>query len=61
TGSDEKPEVDNHRIVPGQIDDSVVMAILMRARLAGFHGYVLPQPAKLPLANRREDILIIRP
>jgi hypothetical protein len=61
TGSDEKPEVVHDRLVPGQIDDSVVMAILMRARMAGFHGYVMPQPAKLPLANRREDILIIRP
>jgi hypothetical protein len=39
----------------------VVFAVLQRARAAGFHAYVLPQPAHLPLANRREDILIVRP
>ena len=61
TGRDEDPVVDYNQLEPGQIDDSVVFAILQRARAAGLHGYVLPQPAHLPLANRREDILIVRP
>jgi hypothetical protein len=61
TGRNEDPTVGYNRIEPGQIDDSVVFAILQRARAAGFHAYVVPQPATLPLANRREDILIVRP
>lgn len=61
TGRDEDPEVKPYRIEPDQIDDAVVFAILQRARNAGFHGYMLPQPKYLPLANRREDILIVRP
>jgi hypothetical protein len=39
----------------------VVFALLQRARLAGFDAYVLPQDPALPMANRREDVLIIRP
>ena len=61
TGTDEIPQVEFNQIEPGQMDDSVVMAVLMRARAQGFHGFVLPQGAQLPMANRREDILIQRP
>lgn len=61
TGSDESPEVEFNKIEPGCIDDSVVLAILSRARLQGFHAWVLPQSPSLPMANRREDILIRRP
>ena len=43
------------------IDDAVVFALLQRSRLAGFDAYVVPQDSALPMANRREDILIIRP
>jgi len=55
------PEVMFNRIEHAQIDDAVVMAILQRARQQGFDAYVLPQHLCLPMANRREDILIIRP
>jgi hypothetical protein len=43
------------------IDDAVVMSLILRCREAGFDAYVLPQGLDLPMANRREDILIIRP
>lgn len=61
TGRNEDPVVAYNRIEPGQMDDAVVCGIVQRARAAGFHAYVLPQPAELPLANRREDILVVRP
>jgi 2-polyprenyl-3-methyl-5-hydroxy-6-metoxy-1,4-benzoquinol methylase len=61
TGRDEAPEVVFNRVEAGRIDDAVVMGVLNRARLAGFDAYVLPQAAGLPMANRREDILIVRP
>lgn len=44
-----------------KMDDSVVIALIMRARIAGFHAYLVPQSEKLPLSNRREDILIVKP
>jgi len=61
TGSTEKPDVTFNNPEPGKLDDAVVLAILARCRAAGFHAYVLPQAKALPMANRREDILIERP
>ena len=61
TKSEAKPDVEFNRIESDQIDDSVVLAIVGRARAAGFHGFVMPQSSDLPMANRREDILIVRP
>ena len=61
TGKDEDPEVVCSKPVSNLIDDSVIFSILTRARNAGFDAYVLPQPSDLPMANRREDILIRRP
>lgn len=61
TGRDEKPEVFFNKLEPGQMDDSVVLAILARARAQGFHAWVVPQSPLLPMANRREDILIRKP
>ena len=43
------------------MDDSVVMSVLMRCRNQGFDAYILPQSQSLPMANRREDILVVRP
>jgi hypothetical protein len=61
TGTSEDPEVIFNRPEPGNIDDSVILALLARSRAAGFDAYVLPQDPELPMANRREDILIRRP
>lgn len=59
--TDEVPEIVFNQIQHHQIDDSVVFSLLMRARQQGFDAYVLPQPDNLPMANRREDILIRKP
>lgn len=61
TGRDEDPDVIFNNIEFENMDDSVVIGLLMRARAAGFHAYVVPQSAELPMANRREDILVHRP
>lgn len=55
------PSVAFNEIEHDQIDDVVVFALLQRARAQGFDAYVLPQSSNLPMANRREDILIVRP
>jgi hypothetical protein len=44
-----------------KIDDSLLLELLGRTRANGFDAYILPQAAGLPMANRREDILIVRP
>ena len=61
TGRDELPTVQFNQLEPARIDDSVVMAILARARAEGYHAWVVPQSDDLPMANRREDILIRKP
>lgn len=55
------PELRFNTVEPRQIDDSVVLSILARTRAAGFQAFVLPQGRDLPMANRREDILVTRP
>jgi hypothetical protein len=57
----ELPNVEFNQIEHDQIDDAIVLALLQRARVQGFDAYVLPQNSALPMANRREDILITRP
>ncbi len=59
--TDEKPEVVFNQVEPGQIDDAVILSLLMRARNQGCEAYVAPQRDNLPMANRREDILIRKP
>lgn len=61
TSSNDVPEVRFNEIEAGKIDDSVLFALLLRARNAGCDAYILPQPPDLPMANRREDILISKP
>ena len=45
----------------GRLNDHVVLELLSRARTTGMHAFVVPQADDLPMANRREDILIKRP
>lgn len=59
--TEERPKVEFNKIEHDKIDDAVVFALLQRARSQGFDAYVLPQAVDLPMANRREDILITRP
>jgi 2-polyprenyl-3-methyl-5-hydroxy-6-metoxy-1,4-benzoquinol methylase len=60
-GTDDAPEMAFNRVEASHIDDAVIGAILMRSRAAGFDAYVVPQADDLPMANRREDILIRKP
>ncbi|HEX3148663.1 MAG TPA: hypothetical protein VHR66_11295, partial [Gemmataceae bacterium] len=61
TNTDEIPVVAFNGLERSKIDDAVVLGIVSRARAAGFDAYVMPQAVELPMANRREDILIVRP
>jgi len=59
--TNEVPHVNFNQIELSRMDDSVIMAIIQRCRLQGFDAYIVPQSSELPMANRREDILITRP
>lgn len=55
------PEVYFNQIEHGQIDDAIIFSLVQRARSQGFDAYIIPQSPDLPMANRREDILVVRP
>jgi hypothetical protein len=35
--------------------------MILRARNRGVHAYIVPQHPLLPMSNRREDLLFIKP
>jgi hypothetical protein len=55
------PIVEFNRLDPGAIDDASLLGLMSRGRAMGFDTYLMPQPEGLPLANRREDLLVVRP
>lgn len=59
--TDEPPDVPPFPLLKDRIDDGVVMGLVLRARLAGFDAYLLPQAETLPFAKWREDLLVRRP
>lgn len=61
TGTDTLPEVAYNEPSPGKIDDAVLAGLIQRAQLAGCDAYLLPQDSSLPMANRRDDLLICKP
>ena len=61
TGKDEDPPPPPPGPPVGEIDDAVSLALIARARAAGYHAWILPQAPGLPMANRREDLVFERP
>ncbi len=44
-----------------RLSDETVIALTVKVRQNGFHAFIVPQGADLPFANRREDLLLVRP
>ncbi|MEA2604704.1 MAG: hypothetical protein QOF89_5696 [Acidobacteriota bacterium] len=61
TGTGEVPSVAHNTLEPGRIDDAALLGLVLRARSAGYDAFLLPQTADLPMANRREDLLVRKP
>ncbi len=59
--TNDAPEVDFLAVETDKIDDAVLLGVVMRARAQGCDAYWLAQPEALPMANRREDIVIHKP
>lgn len=60
TNTKSLPDIKHLVPEPTQIDDGVIFGILQRYRNFGFETYLLPQGKDLPMANRREDLLIVK-
>lgn len=52
------PPIENE---DGKINDNFILVLIDHIRSKGYHAWVLPQSSDLPMANRREDILIRKP
>jgi hypothetical protein len=61
TGSDAPPEPGFNQAAEGEMDDAVLISLISRARSAGVDAWILPQPPRLPMSNRREDLIFRRP
>lgn len=61
TGTADVPAVDFRSVETNRIDDAVILGVIMRVRAQGCDAYWLPQSPALPMANRREDVLIVKP
>ena len=61
TGSDQPYRLAYDVPVRGKIDDAVLSGLMHRAQAAGCDAYLLPQDTALPMANRRDDMLLVRP
>jgi len=59
--TNENPKVDWNESPIGEIDDSVICSIISRSRAQGCEAYIVPQRYDLPMQNRREDVIIIKP
>ena len=57
----EEPKADQYKFEKNKIDDAVINSIIDQARTFGFDVYIVPQAPSLPMSNRRDDILIMRP
>lgn len=60
TGDENAPPLTYDEPIPGKIDDAVLLGLMQRAQSAGADAYLLPQPPDLPMANRRDDLLVAR-
>jgi hypothetical protein len=61
TGRDDLPPMPAIGAPRGLIDDSVLFSLIARAHAAGCDAYLVPQPSNLPMANRRDDLLVRKP
>lgn len=61
TQTTEPPAVRHFAVEHDLIDDAVLAGLVARAQAAGCHAYVVPQDSRLPMANRRDDLLIQKP
>ena len=58
SGVDEDPISLSTETEDGKINDAVILNLIAAFRHQGLDAYVVPQAGDLPMANRREDVLV---
>ncbi|ENN84231.1 hypothetical protein RHSP_76930 [Rhizobium freirei PRF 81] len=61
TGRDDLPPLPSPSAGQGLIDDAVLQGLISRAHSMSCDAYLVPQPSSLPMANRRDDLLVRKP
>ncbi len=61
TGQNDMPQLKPAQPAKGRIEDTLLAALVARAHAQGCDAYILPQHPSLPMANRRDDLLILKP
>lgn len=61
TGRDDLPPLPSTSGGQGLIDDAVLLGLISRVHSLGCDAYLVPQPSSLPMANRRDDLLVRKP
>ena len=61
TKSKELPKVEYNIVQEKVIDESMLDAMINRARFSGCDAYLVPQDSTLPMSNRRDDLIIRKP
>lgn len=61
TGRDEPPTELINESEDGKLNDQVILGLMSRFRALGTDAYLVPQAEELPMANRREDLLVRKP
>jgi len=59
--TEEAPVIRPFSVERDAIDDFVLAAIVARAHAAGCHAYLMPMDPTLPMSNRRDDLLFLKP
>jgi len=55
------PQVEYNKVQEKVIDESMLDAMITRARFNGCDAYLVPQNSDLAMANRRDDLIIRKP
>jgi hypothetical protein len=61
TNTETTPAIPLFEAATSKIDDAVLAGLVGRAHAAGCDAYVVPQSPELPMANRRDDLVLIKP
>ena len=59
--TEELPNLEYNMVQEKTIDESMLDAMIARARFNGCDAYLMPQNSKLPMSNRRDDLIIRKP
>lgn len=55
------PNIEDPKLTPNSLLDEDIVELIRSGRQQGYHAFSMPQSSQLKQANRREDLLFIKP